>query len=136
VWEAGWERGGEDEEGGDAILHSFKRFTIGRRSADDSAYDDIRRYLRDEFSRIYHEFRGRGIDLGPVWPVPDTVTHLVKKSTGIFIYAATVIRFVGDEYTHPVERLSAVLNLDPRSTAPLDDLYTEILSVVPPDLVS
>jgi hypothetical protein len=26
-----------------------------------------------------------------------------------------------------------VLNLDPRSTAPLDDLYTEILSIVPPD---
>ncbi|KAJ7762184.1 hypothetical protein B0H16DRAFT_1529974 [Mycena metata] len=101
--------------------------------ADDSAYADIRIYLCDEFSRIYHEFRARGIDLGPMWPAREAVMHLVKKSSGIFIYAATVIRFIGDEYTHPAERLAAVLRLDPRSTAPLDDLYTEILSVVPPE---
>ncbi|KAF7353071.1 NACHT domain-containing protein [Mycena venus] len=102
-------------------------------SADDSAYADIRMYLWDEFSRIYREFLARGIDLGPNWPAPQAVTHLVKKSSGIFIYAVTVIRFIGDEYTHPAERLAAVLSLDPRSTAPLDDLYTEILSVVPPE---
>ncbi|KAJ7885911.1 hypothetical protein B0H14DRAFT_2338471, partial [Mycena olivaceomarginata] len=101
--------------------------------ADDSAYTDIMIYLHHEFSRIYHEFRARGIDLGPNWPAPEAVVHLVKKSSGIFIYAATVIRFIGDEYTHPAERLTAVLRLDPRSTAPLDDLYTEILSVVAPD---
>ncbi|KAJ7715886.1 hypothetical protein B0H16DRAFT_1701543 [Mycena metata] len=101
--------------------------------ADDSAYADIMIYLCDEFSRIYHEFLARGIDLGRSWPAREAVMHLVKKSSGIFIYAATVIRFIGDEYTHPAERLTAVLRLDPRSTAPLDDLYTEILSVVSPD---
>ncbi|KAJ7023370.1 hypothetical protein C8F04DRAFT_1134592 [Mycena alexandri] len=101
--------------------------------ADDSAYADIKMYLCDEFARIYHEFLARGIDLGHMWPAHEAVMHLVKKSSGIFIYAATVIRFVGDEYTHPAERLTAVLCLDPRSTAPLDDLYTEILSVVPPE---
>ncbi|KAJ7721621.1 hypothetical protein B0H16DRAFT_1386169, partial [Mycena metata] len=110
--------------------------TICRHSelcADDSAYADIRIYLCDEFSRIYHEFRARGIDLGRSWPGREAVRHLVKKSSGIFIYAATVIGFIGDEYRHPAERLTAVLRLDPRSTAPLDDLYTEILSVVSPD---
>ncbi|KAJ7906719.1 hypothetical protein B0H13DRAFT_1471023, partial [Mycena leptocephala] len=47
-----------------------------------------------------------------------------------FIYAATVIRFVDDQYSHPQDRLNSVLNLDPTSTAPLDDLYTQILSVL------
>ncbi|KAJ7855603.1 hypothetical protein B0H14DRAFT_3085406 [Mycena olivaceomarginata] len=76
--------------------------------ADDSAYADIRIYLCDEFSRIHREFLGRGIDLGPSWPAREAVMHLVKKSSGIFIYAATVIRFIGDEYTHPAEQLIAV----------------------------
>ncbi|KAJ7854662.1 hypothetical protein B0H13DRAFT_1642309 [Mycena leptocephala] len=117
-------------------LRSADTLSICRRSelsADGSAYHDISIYLLDEFSRIYQEFLDRGIDLGPSWPAPEAVAHLVKKSSGIFIYAATVIRFVGDEYTHPAERLAAVLSLDPRSTAPLDNLYTEILSVVSPD---
>ncbi|KAJ7798731.1 hypothetical protein B0H14DRAFT_2200899, partial [Mycena olivaceomarginata] len=48
-----------------------------------------------------------------------------------FIYATTVICFIDDEYHHPADRLNSVLKLDPRSTAPLDDLYTQILSVVP-----
>ncbi|KAJ7264174.1 hypothetical protein C8J57DRAFT_1331989 [Mycena rebaudengoi] len=87
-----------------------------------------------EFSRIYHEFLARGTYLGPGWPAREAVMHLVEKSSGIFIYAATVIRIIGDEYTHPAERLAAVLSLDPSSTAPLDDLYTEVLSVVPPEV--
>ncbi|KAJ7478552.1 hypothetical protein FB451DRAFT_185231 [Mycena latifolia] len=100
-------------------------------SADDYAYNDIRVYLRAEFSRIYTEHMGRGIDLGPVWPASEAVDHLVEKSSGIFIYATTMIRFIDDEYSHPADRLASVLSLDLRSTAPLDDLYTEILSVVP-----
>ncbi|KAJ7469385.1 hypothetical protein B0H11DRAFT_2238445 [Mycena galericulata] len=95
----------------------------------DSAAIEI--YLRDEFSRIRSEFRARGIDLGPVWPPVGALDHLVRKSSGIFIYAATVIRYVEDEYSHPADRLQSVLSLDPQSTAPLDDLYTEILSVLP-----
>ncbi|KAJ7098979.1 hypothetical protein C8R44DRAFT_716888, partial [Mycena epipterygia] len=61
-------------------------------SADGSAYEDIRIYLRDEFSRIHCDYTARGINLGAVWPAPDAVNHLVKKSSGIFIYATTVIR--------------------------------------------
>ncbi|KAF7369402.1 putative nwd2 protein [Mycena venus] len=98
-------------------------------SADETAYEDIRKYLRDEFSRIRLEYLADRIDLGDVWPSPEALEHLVKKSSGIFIYAVTVIRFVSDEYSHPQEQLDSVLSLDPESTAPLDDLYTQILSV-------
>ncbi|KAJ7809406.1 hypothetical protein B0H14DRAFT_2460533 [Mycena olivaceomarginata] len=52
-------------------------------------------------------------------------------SSATFIYATTVIHFIDDEYHHPADRLNSVLELDPRSTAPLDDLYTQILSIVP-----
>ncbi|KAJ7478210.1 hypothetical protein FB451DRAFT_182604 [Mycena latifolia] len=103
-------------------------------SANQSALHDIRTYLRNEFSRIKTEYMARGIELGPVWPAPLTIEHLVTKSSGIFIYATTVIRFIDDEYSHPEDRLVSVLRLDPRSTAPLDDLYTEILSVVPQEV--
>ncbi|KAJ7117041.1 hypothetical protein C8R44DRAFT_983337 [Mycena epipterygia] len=100
-------------------------------SADDSAYEDIRKYLQDEFSRIHSAYLVRGIDLGAIWPISDALNHLVRKSSGIFIYATTVIRFISDEYSHPEDRLASVLHLDPQSTAPLDDLYTQILSVLP-----
>ncbi|KAF7369413.1 AAA-16 domain-containing protein [Mycena venus] len=100
--------------------------------ADETAYGDIRKYLCDEFSRIQAEYFADGLVLGDRWPGSEALEHLVQKSSGIFIYAATVIRFVGDLYSgsHPQERLNSVLNLDPESTAPLDDLYTQILSVV------
>jgi hypothetical protein len=68
--------------------------------------------------------------LEPEWPSPDTVDQLVRTSSATFIYATTVIRFIDDEYHHPADRLNSVLALDPRSTVPLDDLYTQILSVV------
>ncbi|KAJ7450485.1 hypothetical protein B0H11DRAFT_1822084, partial [Mycena galericulata] len=100
-------------------------------SADRVAFDDIRTYLRDGFARIHSEYAGRGINLGVPWPAPEILKHLVRQSSGVFIYAATVIRFVDDEYSHPWDRLESVLRLDPHSTAPLDDLYTQILSVLP-----
>ncbi|KAJ6564106.1 hypothetical protein B0H19DRAFT_1067698 [Mycena capillaripes] len=101
-------------------------------SADEFAYDDIRTYLRDEFSRIHLEHKARGIDLGAVWPGQKALEHLVRKSSGIFIYAATVVWFVDDEYSHPISGLDSVFRLDPNSTAPLDDLYTQILSPLSP----
>ncbi|KAJ6488323.1 hypothetical protein DFH09DRAFT_1003898 [Mycena vulgaris] len=116
------------------VLEKEDTFTICRHlalSADNSAFDDIRKYFLDEFSRIHSESMDRGIDLGSDWPSPDAVNQLVGTSSATFIYATTVIRFVDDEYHHPADRLQSVLDLDPQSTAPLDDLYTQILSVVP-----
>ncbi|KAF7369414.1 NACHT domain-containing protein [Mycena venus] len=101
-------------------------------SADNTAYEDIQKYLCDEFSKIRSEYCADGIDLRDMWPSLEVIKKLAQKSSGIFIYATTVIRFVGDPYSgsHPQERLDSVLGLDPESTAPLDDLYTQILSVV------
>ncbi|KAJ7326431.1 hypothetical protein DFH08DRAFT_885874 [Mycena albidolilacea] len=116
------------------VLETEETFAICRHfalSADESAYRDIRTYFDAEFSRIRCEFITRGIYLEPEWPSPDTVDQLVSMSSATFIYATTVIHFIDDEYHHPADRLNSVLELDPRSTAPLDDLYTQILSIVP-----
>ncbi|KAJ7925368.1 hypothetical protein B0H13DRAFT_1130586 [Mycena leptocephala] len=113
------------------LLETEQSLAICRHFMLHAAYEDIRIYFQDQFSGIHSECRERGIDLGAVWPDPQALEHLVTKSSGIFIYAATVIRFVGDEYCHPIDRLEAIMNLDPESTAPLDDLYTGILSAVP-----
>ncbi|KAJ7678425.1 hypothetical protein B0H14DRAFT_972412, partial [Mycena olivaceomarginata] len=116
------------------VLETEETFAICRHfalSADKSAYRDIQTYFQAEFSRICCEFIARGISLEPEWPSPDTVDQLVRMSSATFVYATTVIRFIDDEYHHPADRLNSVLELDPQSTAPLDDLYTQILSVVP-----
>ncbi|KAJ6568225.1 hypothetical protein DFH09DRAFT_1155031 [Mycena vulgaris] len=116
------------------ILETDEAFAICRQltlSADASAYKDIRAYLQREFSRISSHSLESGVDLGAVWPPADALEHLVIKSSGIFVYATTVIQYVEDEYSHPEQRLQSVLRLDPQSTTPLDDLYTSILSVMP-----
>ncbi|KAJ6479494.1 hypothetical protein C8R47DRAFT_1219045 [Mycena vitilis] len=98
---------------------------------DPSAYHDIHRYLCDEFSRIRDCHTSRGVPLEGGWPGEDAINHLVQKSSGTFIYAVTVVRYVDEEHSHPAERLESVLALDPQSTTPLDSLYTRILSIVP-----
>ncbi|KAJ7098993.1 hypothetical protein C8R44DRAFT_562834, partial [Mycena epipterygia] len=110
------------------VLETNEVLTICRPLQLSANSSDIRIYLQDEFSRIYSAYLARGIYLGAIWPTSDTLDHLVKTSSGIFIYATTVIRFVSDEYSHPEDQLASMLRLDPQSTAPLDDLYTQILS--------
>ncbi|KAJ7133811.1 hypothetical protein C8R46DRAFT_970390, partial [Mycena filopes] len=100
-----------------------------------SALADIEHYLLEEFCRIRQSERLRGFHLEENWPGQDTIKHLVGKSSGTFIYAATVVRYIDDRYSDPTEQLGRVLNLDPQSTAPLDTLYTEVLSHVPDRLL-
>jgi hypothetical protein len=97
-------------------------------TADKSAYEDIRNYIRHEFSRIRRERSSSGTVFEDSWPPDSAIEQLVRKSSATFVYASTVVKFVDDEYFHPDDRLQKVLQLDPQSTAPLDDLYTEILS--------
>jgi hypothetical protein len=69
------------------------------------------------------------------WPSSKILDLLVEKSSGYFVYASTVIKFVDDKYFRPTERLAAVQNLTHTdSDAPfeaLDQLYIQILSGVP-----
>ena len=100
---------------------------------------DVARFLRSAFADI-HRRRQRNFpsmrDLQLPWPSDDTIKFLVKKSSGQFIYPATVIKFVDADRKVPTAQLKIVMdistlrNASNYSTNPfavIDDLYTYIL---------
>ncbi|KAJ7922341.1 hypothetical protein B0H13DRAFT_1470488, partial [Mycena leptocephala] len=101
----------------------------------EQSFEDVRKYLRNEFARIHREHRETMGGIPTPWPSPDVLNILVQKSSGYFIYGSTVIKFIDDKYSRPTERLAVVQNLTPsESDAPfeaLDQLYIQILSGVP-----
>ncbi|KAF8190934.1 hypothetical protein K438DRAFT_1970687 [Mycena galopus ATCC 62051] len=69
------------------------------------------------------------------WPSSQIIDRLVEKSSGYFIYVATVVKFIDDKQFRPVERLDIILGTEDRYAelpfAPLDQVYYHILSSVP-----
>ena len=91
---------------------------------------DIEMYLRDHFEEIKmaHLFK----HLIPAdWPGEATIDRLVRTSSGQFIYAATVVRYVKSSHHRPHQRLEVILGLRPPQNdllfSQLDALYTHIL---------
>jgi hypothetical protein len=88
--------------------------------------DDIQRYLEGE---LYCIFMERGIP--PLPTIADIINRLVLMSSGQFIYASTVTKFVDDRDHNPERRLSIILGTRRSTTPPytqLDQLYLQILS--------
>ena len=87
-------------------------------------------FLQDGFAKICAEnsilFRGE-----QPWPSEGIIDLLVQRSSGQFIYAATVLKFVGADFCSPTRQLAFVLMPDPTAFSDLDQLYTQILSVYP-----
>ncbi|KAI3611298.1 nwd2 [Moniliophthora roreri] len=95
-------------------------------------------FLTAEFKRIRTSPRNHHIRFPIPWPAPGVVDELVQKASGQFIYAATVIKFVDNEYTNPRTQLELVLHTGPRPNpelespfSDLDVLYHQILSCNP-----
>ncbi|KAK7007557.1 hypothetical protein R3P38DRAFT_1656531 [Favolaschia claudopus] len=98
--------------------------------------DDVRTYLVDEFQRIRETYQS--LHAAPMsWPGNDVVERYVEQSSGHFVYASTVVRFIDDKDWNPEERLRVIRKIEtqpPFSTSPfstLDQLYTGILADVP-----
>ncbi|KAM6491054.1 hypothetical protein JOM56_013293 [Amanita muscaria] len=97
----------------------------------DDAIRDIETYLTSEFARIAIEQK-----LDPqTWPAQGIMDTLVSKSSGQFVYASTVMKYIGDKYESAVAQLNVILGLrsiNGKSPFPeLDSLYTEILQRQP-----
>ncbi|KAF9552922.1 hypothetical protein CPC08DRAFT_822590 [Agrocybe pediades] len=92
---------------------------------------DIRPYLEDKFKEIRegHLYKHT---LPATWPAPKIIDDLVYKSSGQFIYASTVIRYIQSLDHKPHERLEVIFNLRPAFEdlpfAQLDALYQHIIS--------
>ncbi|KAI9926047.1 hypothetical protein ASPWEDRAFT_25867 [Aspergillus wentii DTO 134E9] len=87
---------------------------------------DISHFLSTEFETIRLNY-----EIEQEWPDIESVQLLVKKSSCLFIYAATVSRFVQtSKYSHPEERLTLLLegSIFPNSPeGQLDAMYMQIL---------
>jgi hypothetical protein len=110
--------------------------SITSRLALDGSYvpdKDIKLFLTDKFQEIKSTHRLRAY-IPPEWPLPDVLEQLVRKSSGQFIYASTVIRYVSSIRHKPVDHLAIILGLRPPQRdlpfAELDALYLHICSPV------
>jgi hypothetical protein len=99
------------------------------------SFEDVRKYLLDEFARIHREHRATMAMVPGPWPSPEIINNLGEKSSGYFIYASTIIKFIDDKNFRPTERLAVITGMaEPHFGVPfaaLDQLYTQILAQVP-----
>lgn len=97
---------------------------------------DIETYLRTGFIHIMRRY---SFPDSPSWPSDDIIGRLVQDSFRLFIFAATVLRFVGDGADDPVQQLKLLLNQSTQAESPaapgpkrlfetLDNLYSQVLN--------
>ncbi|KAJ6555343.1 hypothetical protein DFH09DRAFT_1037964 [Mycena vulgaris] len=100
------------------------------------SFTDVRNYLRSEFNRIYWEHRENMASIPAPWPPLEVQEGLVANSSGYFIYAATIIKFVDDRDFRPTQRLTTLVQNLPTECGDtpyhaLDELYSQILHDLP-----
>ncbi|KJA22023.1 hypothetical protein HYPSUDRAFT_671599 [Hypholoma sublateritium FD-334 SS-4] len=99
-----------------------------------TADKDIRLFLNDSFQSIKETHPMRRHIL-PVWPLRSAVDTLATKSSGQFIYASTVIKYISNIRTSPPRQLDVILGIHPARSgdipfSEIDALYTHILASV------
>ncbi|KDR73106.1 hypothetical protein GALMADRAFT_142255 [Galerina marginata CBS 339.88] len=108
---------------------------VTTRIALDNTYQsraDIRQYLEGSFSEMKKTHLQKKL-IPPTWPEDNDISLLVNKSSGQFIYAATVIRYISSSRYTPMNSLEIILGLRPtrndarRPLAELDALYRDVL---------
>ncbi|KAJ7107903.1 WD40-repeat-containing domain protein [Mycena epipterygia] len=85
-----------------------------------SSTGDVDLFIRHEMEDIQQRH-----SLGPTWPEERHIRALVTLSGGLFIWAATAIRFVNDY--RPDRRLNILVAQDSTEKFNLDDLYATAL---------
>ena len=90
---------------------------------------DIKLYLQDKLTAVSKQ--RSDLDLSDPWPCDQDLATLTKKSSGLFIFASTLIRFITSEHHEPDERLQLVITSSDSTVhegrAGIDSLYTQIL---------
>jgi hypothetical protein len=99
---------------------------------------DIETFLRAELACICtgHPSMVSVVD----WPSRPDIKHLIHKSSEQFIYAATVVKFVGDRRHNPLKRLGVVLHpstdMPPSPFTNLYTLYRQVLEAAQPNHIT
>jgi hypothetical protein len=97
----------------DLVLHNVPRSTIEH---------DIRLFLEHELSVIQKERM-----LSSDWPSQQQILELVELAVPLFIYAATVCRYVGSKGSSPTAFLNKVLQYQKATFSQLDRTYLPVL---------
>jgi hypothetical protein len=97
----------------DLVLHKVARSTIEH---------DIRLFLEHELSAIRKQRR-----LASGWPATQQILARVELAVPLFIYAATVCRYVGTKGGDPEEYLNKVLQYPKAAFLQLDRTYLPVL---------
>ncbi|KIM40512.1 hypothetical protein M413DRAFT_163039 [Hebeloma cylindrosporum] len=100
---------------------------------DYESLSDMIMYLRDGFTEIRERTSINHQSQDP-WPLQSQLEKLAWRASGQFIYAATVLKFVGSDFCDPAEELDTILYPIPMKAgafSELDRLYTQILSAYP-----
>jgi hypothetical protein len=95
---------------------------------------DIKKYLEDGFAEIYDKNLDVMAGVQRPWPPTKKIDRLVYDASGQFVYASTVLKFVGAEFCDPRIQLNIISTPGPLQASAfsdLDRLYTKILSVFP-----
>ncbi|KAF2737776.1 hypothetical protein EJ04DRAFT_487350 [Polyplosphaeria fusca] len=95
------------------VLHEISKTTIEH---------DIRVYLEHELTKTREE---RSLPLD--WPGEECIHRLVHMAVPLFIFAATVCRFVGEHSGNPRRRLQDILEYETENVNKLSMTYLPIL---------
>ena len=97
---------------------------------------DIQLYLTQRLSTIAKQRSDP--ELPNPWPCDKDILTLTNKSSGLFIFASTLVRFIESEYHEPNERLQLILPEASGTThegqAGIDSLYLQVLQHAFPDI--
>jgi hypothetical protein len=97
----------------DLVLHKVAKNTIKH---------NIRLFYEHELSAIR-----QARELSPDWPTSDQIQALVDLAVPLFIFAATVCRYIGAKGGHPEGYLSKILGYQKSTFSQLDRTYLPIL---------
>jgi len=94
-----------------------------------SVNNDIQLYLTQKLTGIAKQ--RSDLELPNPWPSDSEILALTKKSSGLFIFASTLARFIGSGHHEPNERLQLVLSKASgtmhEGCAGIDSLYSQVL---------
>ena len=100
-----------------------------------SVSNDIQLYLTQRLSAIAKQ--RSDLELPNPWPCNNDIKTLTEKSSGLFIFASTLVRFIESEHHSPEDRLKLVCKNDGTTyegRAGIDSLYSQVLLHAFPDV--
>ncbi|PPQ88771.1 hypothetical protein CVT25_008629 [Psilocybe cyanescens] len=115
------------------LVHVTKPFSL----RDDKDADvEIEKYLREGFNKIYEENIRIMSSTSRPWPADHIIRRFVSSASGQYVYASTVLEFVGasSNFCDPREQLRILTTPGPHRASAfsdLDKLYATILSSYP-----